>query len=718
MFKKLLSLVPVLCLIALLLLPGCKAENENTVRIGAIYPLSGAQAETGAAIRQALLLSVDIINRKHDLSLPLAETEGIETLHNSRIELVFADSQGSETVARSEALRLIEKEKVTALIGCYHSAVTAAASQVAEEKGIPFIADISTAPSLTNRGYKWFFRTSPGDDMFVQSYMQFLKEVMGENGPLSSKAAIVYEDSIWGSEFAGYVRQYAEKEGYSIVEDVAYSSSSRDVSAEVEKLKQAGPDLIFQASYTADAILFMQAYKQKDVNPSAILTIGAGFDDPAFVTSLGEDSNFVFSREVWSDDWAGKNPLAGSVSRLFSERYGAEMNSDSSRAFTALSVLADALNRAASVSPEDVRTALLETDLPAGKTIMPWKGVKFDPATHQNVLAGNLVCQMLDRQYRTVWPPDRATAAVVWPVPEWSARALFRVAMIFDSPVADDAFSTGCLRGLENAQMELGISLDFSVSTSEGETQSLIRRYAGDCQHELVICIGSSQSESLKNVYKNYPQQRFALVDGDIAGQENVVSLLARDQESSFLVGAAAALKSASGRIGFIGGMDLPSIRRFLAGYQAGARYIRPDCEVIVDFAGNWLNDGVTYNLALQQHQQGVDVIYAPAGAGSLGMIEAAAENGFYALGVDTDQSYAAPQNVLASAVKNMDAMVYNLIKSEYRGGKDSGIITQGLKEGGVGIAFNSALVTPDVELKIREIENDIIRGKIMVPEQ
>ncbi|MBN1191968.1 MAG: BMP family ABC transporter substrate-binding protein [Dehalococcoidales bacterium] len=718
MLRKYLFVVLLCCLILLLLLPGCRPENEKTIKIGAIYPLSGSLSEIGSEICNALEFSADVINRRYDLNLPLAFSEGIGSLRDRRIELVFADSRSLETVACSEALRLIKEEKVVALIGCYQSAITTVVSQVAEEEGIPFICDISTAPSLTQRGYEWFFRTSPDDEAFVKSYFDFLTQSLLQNAIAAPKVAIVYEDSIWGTEFAAYVQQYADLAGYNVVENIAYSSSSNEVNPEVKKLKQFSPDIIFQASYTGDAISFMQAYKQQAFNPSAILTVGAGFDDITFIETLGDDADYVFSREVWAADWAATRPLAERVKRLFNERCGMEMTSDSARAFTGLSVLGDALSRSASTRPEDIRSALISTYIPSGMTIMPWGGVKFDEQTHQNILAENLICQMIHGQYRTVWPSDRATDQAIWPVPEWSVRDLFRVAMVFDSPVADDSFCRACLRGMEKAKLEMGAGLDFSESGSEPETELLIRRLTGDYQHDLIICIGASQSEALKRVFQDYPRQRFVLVDGDIADRDNIISLLARDQESSFLLGALAALNTRTGSIGFIGGMDLPSIQRFLAGYRAGARYIRADCEVLVDYSGTWLNNGVTRDLALKQHRQGADVIYAPAGAGSMGMIEVAREEGFYALGVDSDQSYAAPGNVLASAVKNMDVMVYDLIMAEYRGDEAGGIVTSGLKEGGVGIVFNPLLVSQEITAKIKEIEEGIVKGTIIIPGQ
>jgi len=293
-----------------------------------------------------------------------------------------------------------------------------------------------------------------------------------------------------------------------------------------------------------------------------------------------------------------------------------------------------------------------------------------------------------------------------------------RIALVFDSPVADDAFSTSCLRGAEKAKRELGFGLDLSESTTLQENTELLERYARTIQYNLIIGIGPSHSQPFRELSEEYPGQNFVLVDGDIADRPNVCSLLSRDNESSFLAGALAAMLSTHDQVGFIGGMDIPAINRFLSGYRAGIKYVRPEYEVIVEYSGSWANDGKTRLLALQMYSRGVQVVFAPAGAGSTGMIEAARESNRYAVGVDTDQAPLAPGNVVASAVKNIDAAVYEVVKQSIQGQFKSGIQTAGLKEGGVGLVLNPAIsaITPQMKEKLAEISNKIISGEFSVP--
>ncbi|RZB28969.1 MAG: hypothetical protein AEth_01573 [Candidatus Argoarchaeum ethanivorans] len=397
-------------------------EAEEVIKIGAIYPLTGTLATTGADVKNGVLLAVDIINNEHKIDLPLARSKGIDSLDGAKIEIVFGDSQGSPSAGKSEAERLIEKEKVVALIGCYQSLVTAEASQIAEDKGTPFLTALSSAPSLTQRGFNWFFRTTPNDKTFVQNFYQFLQDVRKEKGVKVEKLGIVHENSVWGSEFAAYAEQYAKEYGYQVVENVFYPADATNVTNEVQRFKDAHPDVVMQASYINDATLYMQTYKDMNFSPDAILANGVGFIAPEFLQTLGDDGNYILTRATWSNDLAEAKPLVGTVNQMFMERYGANMTGNSARAFTGMLVLADAINRAGSTDSEAIREALLETNVSGDKLIMSWDGVKFDHETHQNTLGKGIICQIIDQEYYTVWPWDIATKELIWPIPTWEER--------------------------------------------------------------------------------------------------------------------------------------------------------------------------------------------------------------------------------------------------------------------------------------------------------
>nr|QNO55615.1 hypothetical protein JLLEDACL_00014 [Methanosarcinales archaeon ANME-1 ERB7] len=400
--------------------------EEREIKIGAIYPLTGSLATTGADIKNGVLFAVDIINNEHKIDLPLAISKGIDSLDGAKIEIVFGDSQGSPSVGKSEVERRIDEEKVVALIGCYQSAVTAEASQAAEDKGMPFLTATSDAPSLTQRGFNWFFRTTPNDETFVQNFYQFLQDIRGEKGIKVEKLGIVYENSLWGLEFSKYAEQYAEEYSYPVVENISYDSDTTNVTNEVQRLKDANPDVVMQASYINDAILYMQTYKDMNFSPDAILADDGGFIAPEFLQTLGDDGNYILTRATWSKDLAEAKPLVETVNQMFRERYGANMTGNSARAFTGMLVLADAINRAGSTDPEKIRKALLETNLSSDEIIMPWDGVMFDRETHQNILGKGIICQIIDQEYYTVWPWNLATKELIWPMPRWEEREQVR----------------------------------------------------------------------------------------------------------------------------------------------------------------------------------------------------------------------------------------------------------------------------------------------------
>ncbi|MBE9478080.1 MAG: ABC transporter substrate-binding protein [Chloroflexi bacterium] len=396
--------------------------SQEAVKVGAVYPLTGPLATTGTDVKNGVLLAVDIINNEYDLPLTMARAKGITSLNSADIEIIFGDSEGSPASGRSEAERLIDGEKVVAIIGCYQSSVTAEVSQVVESRGIPFLAAMSTAPSLTQRGLNWFFRTTPNGETFVQNFYEFLNDIKQRKDIGTVSLGIVYEDSIWGSEVNAYGEQYAGEYGYQVVESISYPSSISDVSNQVQRLKETNPDIVMQASYISDAILYMQAYKEAGFSPDAILADNSGFIEPEFLQVLGDDGNYILTRETWAKDMAAARPLVGTINQMFRERYGTDMNGNSARAFTGVLVLADAINRAGSTKPEAIREAMLETDIPADETIMPWDGVRFDEETHQNALGKGIICQVIEQEYCTVWPWELASKELIWPMPEWEER--------------------------------------------------------------------------------------------------------------------------------------------------------------------------------------------------------------------------------------------------------------------------------------------------------
>ena len=402
---------------------GARAQSVAEVKIGVIYPLTGPGAAVGAELRSALELAVDIINNGalgiNDL--PFAAGKGLPGLKGAKIKLVFADHQANPQTGATEAERLITQEKVVAIVGAYNSAVTATASQVAERAGIPFLNPESSSASLTARGFKWFFRTTPHDDLFVHNAFEFLRELEAKKGIKPGVVVTLNENGLWGTETTKLQSKLAPDYKMNLVKQVLYPAKTTQLTSEVQTLKAANPNLVLQSSYTADAILSMKTYKELGFSPDMILANNAGFTDTDFIKTLGKDAEYVITREVWALDLASRNPLIKQVNDLYSSRYKVNFTGNSSRTFTGLMVMADAIDRAGSTEPEAIRKALAATDIPGSKLIMPWKGVKFD-ASGQNVLGQGILAQIIDGKYHTVWPFDLASREIVWPMPAWDKR--------------------------------------------------------------------------------------------------------------------------------------------------------------------------------------------------------------------------------------------------------------------------------------------------------
>ena len=399
------------------------AYAQQEVKIGVIYPLTGAAASTGAELKNAAELAADIINNgaKGIPNLPFAAGGGLPNLKGAKIKLVFADHQGNPQTGASEAERLITQEHVAAIIGAYYSNVTATASQVAERYKVPFLNADSTSATLTQRNFKWFFRITAHDDLFVHNFFKFFKDLEAKKGIKVKQLATFNENTLWGNETTKLEVKLAGEQGYNMLKTVTYPAKSTQLTSEVQQLKSVNPQVVMQSSYLGDAILSMKTYKELGFSPDMILANNAGFTDTEFRRTLGKDSDYVITREVWSPDLAKNNPLIKQVNDLFNQRYKTDFTGNSSRDFTGVMVLADAINRAGSTDPEAIRKALTETNIPGNKIIMPWKGVKFDEHG-QNIYGSGILVQIIDGKYHTIWPLDVATSDIVWPMPKWDQR--------------------------------------------------------------------------------------------------------------------------------------------------------------------------------------------------------------------------------------------------------------------------------------------------------
>ncbi|MFG1270725.1 ABC transporter substrate-binding protein [Xanthobacter versatilis] len=390
------------------------AQGTAELAIGVIYPMSGPSAQAGVDAGHASETAAEIINNAFDFDLITAADAGLPGLGGVKVKLIFADHQGDPQKGRAEAERLITQDKVVALAGCYYSSVTATVSAVAERYKIPFLCADSSSPSLQRKKQKYFFRPAAHDEMFSAAMFNFL-DAQRKKGHKIETLALIYEDTVFGVDSATIQRKLAGERGYKVATEVKYRASSPSLTAEVQQLKSADPDVLMPSTYTTDAILLVKTMAELGYRPKNIVAQAAGFSEQVTFDAVGDKLVGAISRASFSLDLAAKRPFIGKVNDMFKTRAGRDLNDNTSRELMGLLVLADAINRAKSTNGDQIREALAATDIPGTRTIMPWPRITFD-AEGQNPDAYPVLLQYDGERLITVFPADVAVAPPIWPM--------------------------------------------------------------------------------------------------------------------------------------------------------------------------------------------------------------------------------------------------------------------------------------------------------------
>jgi len=310
----------------------------------------------------------------------------------------------------------------------------------------------------------------------------------------------------------------------------------------------------------------------------------------------------------------------------------------------------------------------------------------------------------------------RRAAGLVLLAAAVAGSALAQPAVIYElGGKADRSFNQAAFEGAERwRQATGGRYLEFEVAQSAQREQAA-RRFA-ERGAAPVVAIGFPQAAAITTVAREFPKTPFAIVDA-VVDLPNVQSFVYREHEGSFLVGLLAAMASKSGKVGFVGGMDIPLVRRFLCGYEQGARHANPKVVVLSAMSGStpaaWTDPARGAELTKTQIAQGVDVVFAAAGTTGLGIMQAARDGGILAIGVDSNQNHLHPGTMLTSMVKRVDLAVEQAFRSV-----KPGITALGLKEGGVDYAVdqhNDKLLTPAMRRAAETARADIVAGRLKV---
>ena len=436
--KRLLPLTAVaaglMILVGIFIPTAALAAKE--IKIGVIYPLTGGAAAAGRELRAGAELAAQLCNEaRSEIGMSMAKNAGIQSMGGAKITLIFKDHEGNPTLGADLAKKLILDDKVDGILGCYFSSVTKTVSAVCEQYGVPMINGSSTSPGLTERGFKWFWRTTPHDRWFTKDLFELLvglSEGKVRGVPAVDRKEIeaissACENSEWGSFVTKVIKELAPEYNFKLRKTLLYSDKSPDLSSEVRSLKASKAGVLLFASYTSDAILMVKTLKTQKVQPKIIWGQDAGFDKPEFRSTLGDSIEGILTRSVFLPQVVQIKPLAGQVNDLYKAKTGNDLGGASARAFTGLQAWVHVLDLAGSTEPAALQKAANAIEIPGKELVVPWAGVKFASTGDemgQNILGSGLIGQYQKGPdgkigLEIIYPFDVASADMIYPFPQW-----------------------------------------------------------------------------------------------------------------------------------------------------------------------------------------------------------------------------------------------------------------------------------------------------------
>lgn len=377
-------------------LPAAQAQAPAEVKIGVLVPMTGGSAADGDRLLKAHELAAREIN----------EAGGIKALGGAKVRLVVADTQSKPEVGRSEAERLVSREKVSAVLGAWASAVTIPTMQVAERYRVPYVVTSAVTDSITEQNLQFVFRISPKGSWAAQDVAKFLVDLKGRGVPVAS-VGLVYEDGPYGQSVSKGYRENFAAQNIRIVADESFRTGSADLSTQVAKLKASGADVVCVVAYVDDETVLVRAMASQQFKP-VLLGYGGGHTHPTLL-QLGPLVEGTFGIVEWMPDL--NKPAARQFAAAYQAAYGALPLSNSAQAYAATWAVGLALEAGASAEPMKVRDALRtlkRKDGPA--SLLPNDELAFD-AQGQNKV-GNVVSQVQGGRFVTVWPEAVASQPI------------------------------------------------------------------------------------------------------------------------------------------------------------------------------------------------------------------------------------------------------------------------------------------------------------------
>ncbi|MGH2393481.1 MAG: ABC transporter substrate-binding protein [Candidatus Limnocylindria bacterium] len=431
---RMLRVVAVLAVLSFILVPwnpGARAADPvSEVLIGELLPLTGNFASLGQQYLWSGQTAEDIVNNDYpDLKVPLGPGKGFPGLGGAKMKLVVRDDQSRGDQARTLAEQLITVNKVHWLNGEGTSGNTSIIQPLVESYGIPMSCHACASPTLTAKGFKWFWRTGPNDGVMVASVFQFLKEWPSHGGPKDLKTIALFTcDNLFCQDNRKIAVELAPKSGFKIVADLTTKTGATTLASEVQRLQAANPDVLFFVQYPAETTVFQADAKRAGFMPKVIATSNGAYSDQTWLTAQRSTAGAAgwLGRDPTAIDLASKKPSWKKVNEIY-KKYsrGQGMGELAMREITGMLWMADTINRAKSVEPAALAKAANATNMTPELLIIDYKGIKFGK-DHQNQLATGVVTQVgWDNEKHTIWPWDLAKQAgfkPIFPAPSWEER--------------------------------------------------------------------------------------------------------------------------------------------------------------------------------------------------------------------------------------------------------------------------------------------------------
>jgi branched-chain amino acid transport system substrate-binding protein len=400
-------------------LASAAGAQEKVIKIGTLYPLTGPCAVAGERCKAAVETMAEVLNNPHpEIHIPLADDKGF--LKGYRFVLVNADTQGRPEVAKSEAERLYNQEGVYCVLGSYNSSCSKPASAVGERLGKLFLCGSSSSATLTERGFRHFFRFAATDRTEAREYVDYLKQLNREHSGAIRTVGLIYENTEFGKHAGDEAKAACRAAGLAVVADVLFAPGATNLNSEVQTLKARRPDAVFGACLGGDYTLWVRTMKQLNVAPKVVMDFCTGYQDPIIARQLGADGDYFMGGCQYSPEIGRKYMKSvAPLTAIYRARTGVEFDSDSIEEAVALHILAQAIARARTLDTDRVaqtiRSNVWDSPLSLGGK------VAFD-ASGQNIRAMDIITQLKTLNYVNVFPESFAESKVVFPMPAWSGR--------------------------------------------------------------------------------------------------------------------------------------------------------------------------------------------------------------------------------------------------------------------------------------------------------